>query len=526
MKRLFFITLFLLSFLFYWATAQSIENRSEADDAFEYATMVESDDHPWLYHPHHLLYGPSMQTGYRLLQSIGYQGRPFSMMMMVSALSAAGSLFFFFSFCYRRFSLRPVSSLLATALMATSYGFWRYAAEAEIVLPAAFLSLIALYYATAPEPRRTTMVLALLFSVLSVLMHIMNAVVVFVAIPCFYLIRHAWKMALLHVVLSAGVISAVYWGIGMFHPMYSGGSAQFMAIGLGSFVKAAVALTQCIVSADFVLGMESVRAFLGQLFAARMLEEEFYMGARLSRGLVLFSMLTYIAFTLLCVSCLLRAAWIWKNMVTHRDRFQVPKGMATLLVALVWFIGYAGLLLLIEPGNPELWVMGLIPLWLLFCGAVLLPLTVDNRLWLPFAMLLILFIHNGKGGIGVLGDPEKDYQSQKAAWILEHATAGDIIVTAADPVFIRYLRYHHSGAIAYLYDLPLEELEAGRVPDSEGTVYIMGDVFEQIRSLQVRFPERSALIKEYAESIYPDVELVVDNEFGGIYMLQSQADSL
>ena len=81
--------------------------------------------------------------------------------------------------------------------------------------------------------------------------------------------------------------------------------------------------------------------------------------------------------------------------------------MATVVVAILWFLGYAGLLLCIEPGNPELWVMGLIPLWLVFCGVVLLPLTVDNRLWLPFAMLLMLFVHNGAGGIGVLGDPAK-----------------------------------------------------------------------------------------------------------------------
>src|SRR5690606_32061048 len=107
-------------------TSNYIENRTEAEDAFEYATMVESGEHPWLYHPHHLLYGPSMQAGYKAFQAMGFEGRAFGFLMMVSSVSAAGSLFFFFLFCYRRFSLRPVSSLMPTGLLAVSYGFWRY----------------------------------------------------------------------------------------------------------------------------------------------------------------------------------------------------------------------------------------------------------------------------------------------------------------------------------------------------------------------------------------------------------------
>jgi len=521
MKKIFYILLCILSFLFYWGTSQYIENRTEAEDAFEYATMVESEGHAWLYHPHHLLYGPSMQWGYKTLQSVGFEGRAVDVLMLISSLSAAGSLFFFFLFCYRRFSLRPVSSLMVTGLLATSYGFWRYAAEAEIVLPASLLVLIALYYATDPEPRRRIFLIAITFSVLAVLMHIMNAVAVFVAIPCFYLLRRRWKAAGLHVVLCAGIVASVFWGVAQSHTLYSGGGARFIGIGLSSFVKAMVALGQCVVSGDFVLGFRSVRVFLGELFASRMLSEEFFLGEQLSRSLVLFSLLTYALVALVFVGCLSRAAWIWKNRIQHRDRFQLPSGMATLVVAAIWFFGYAGLLLFIEPGNPELWVMGLIPLWLLFCGLVLLPLTVDNRLWLPFAMLLLLFVHNGIGGIGVLGDSAKDYNQQKAAWVLNEATPNDLVVTAENPVFVRYLRYHSTAEVLDLNSTSAEQL-AVAIQEAQ-SVFILNDVFDYPRSMRVRFPAMAKQVDQQAVELRIHSEMRIDNEFGGVWELRQGA---
>lgn len=516
MKKIFYVLLCVLSFLFYWGTSQYIENRTEAEDAFEYATMVESEGHAWLYHPHHLLYGPSMQLGYKTLQSVGFEGRAVDVLICVSSLSAAGSLFFFFLFCYRRFSLRPVSSLMVTGMLATSYGFWRYAAEAEIVLPASFLVLIALYYATDSEPKRRTFLIATTFSVLAVLMHIMNAVAVFVAIPCFYLLRRRWKVAGLHVVLCAGIVVSVFWGVAQSYTLYSGGEAQFIGIGFSSFVKATIALGQCVVSGDFVLGFRSVRVFLGELFASRMLSEEFFLGERLSRPLVLFSLLTYVLVALFFMGCLFRATWIWKNRIQHRDRFQLPSGMATLVVAAIWFFGYAGLLLCIEPGNPELWVMGLVPLWLLFCGLVLLPLTVDNRLWLPFAMLLLLLVHNG-GGISVLGDSAKDYNQQKAAWVLNEATTNDLVVTAGNPVFVRYLSYHSKAEVLDLNSSSSEQLGVS-IREAQ-SIFILNDVFDYPRSMRVRFPAMADKIDQYAIELKPHSRRLVENEFGGVWEL-------
>jgi len=523
MKRIFYILLFVLSFLFYWGTGHGIENRTEAEDVYEYALMVEQGaDHPWFYHEHHLLYAPMMKAGYVAMKTLGYEGRAILVMRLLSALSAAGTLFFFFLFCYKRYSLRPVSSLLATAFMGLSYGFWRYSAESEIPLIASFFVTAALYFSTDEDARKRTFVLSIIFSVLAVMMHLMNVVAVLVAIPAFYLVRRRVKAMGVHVLLCLLLISGIYFLTAQFAHVHGSGGARLSMVGLGSLVKACVAFVQCLISSEFMLGFKSVRAFLAELFAGRMLQEEFYLGSRLPRLHVLFALFTYCSFFILFFFCIGRAAWLWKNIAENRKQYSLPRGLIALVSPALFFLGYGVLLLFIEPGNPELWIMGLIPFALFFCGVVLLPLTVDNRLWLPFLMVVVLFIHNAEA-IRMLHDPEKDYQRQKTAPMLEFVDESDLIVTAGNPVFERYLRYHVKGEVLYLYNLTNAELAEGHLPEVDGQIYVLGDVFEQPKSLTVRFPQRSKEIEVFAHGIKDRVSPVYSDEFGGVYRLETNS---
>ncbi len=520
MKRLFCILLFTFSFLFYWNTGRSIENRTEAEDVYEYALMVEQGaEHPWFYHAHHLLYGPLMREAYRTAQAFGYDGRAIDVMRLISALATAGTLFFFFCFCYKRYSLRPVSSLLATAFLGLSYGFWRYAAESEIPLIASFFITAALYYATDPEGRKRDFIWAILFSVMAVLIHIMNAVAVFVAIPAFYLIRGRFKALSIHLLLCAFFSIGIYVWADQVVEIHGNGRAHFSMINFGTFIKAAIAFVQCVISCDFMLGFSSVRAFLAELFASRMLLDEFYLGMRLSRIHILFSTLTYILFFTLFGACLGRAFWLWKNIAMKQERFHLPRGLKTLITPALFLAGYGTLLLFIEPGNPELWVIGLIPFSLLFCGVVLLPLTADNRLWIPFLMVVVLLVHNA-GAVRMLQKVDGDYQQNKAILVFEHADENDVVITAGNPVFERYLRYHFKGTVLYLYNMNADELGRAHIPDAEGEIYVLGDVFEQPASLKVRFPGKTAEIEVFADQIKSNVKLIQDDHFGGIYRLE------
>jgi len=514
-------------FLFYWNTG--IANHTEADDAFEYASMVETQNHEWLYHPHHLLYGVSTKAIYNGLQALGYGGRAYSLLAFLSSLSAAGAVFLFFRFCYRRYSMRPVSSMFAAGLLALSYGFWRYANEAEVILPAGFFVLWAVFLATAPQLRTGQVVIAALISGVSVLFHVLNGVPVFLALPLFYLLKKEPRHACVHMMIAGSVVLAAYLLVFSLEPdkIFNKG-VPFVASHLewSFLIKGVIGLGQCVVSGNFLFGFEWFAQKMGELFPYRMLAEEAYMGRHMS---MLYRIVPVITLSLLLVAVgygLFRAISSWRNAF-RTDRMKVMLmvgGWQTIVVIGLWFVVYASAILFLEPGNPEVWVLGLIPFWLLVCGLVISPIARANELWVVLAMLVFLGLHNYFGGIGILKNPETDYNIQKAKWVLGHAKKSDLIMTAENPVFVRYLKYSSSATVADLNQSEPDEL-AEQI-DSAEQVFVFNDVFEYPASMRVRFPSMAERVDRYAAEFLPHSRKLSDNDFGGVWELMRDAPLL
>ncbi|MCF7848799.1 MAG: hypothetical protein K9M45_08125 [Kiritimatiellales bacterium] len=526
MRRIFHILLFVSAFLFFWNSG--VVNHTEADDAFEYAYQVEMDGHDWLYHPHHLLYGAATKGIYNGLQAIGYSDRAYPLLVFFSSLSAAGAVFLFYRFCYRRYSMRPVSSLFAAGLMALSYGFWRYAVEAEVILPASFLVLLAVFLATAPKKSLNMVLLAAFISGVSALFHVMNGVPVFIIIPLFYLLNGKLRYAVWHEVVAGTVVLFAYAWIFYFE------SSQVFSLGLpplserlewNLFPKGLIGLSQCLVSGNFLFSFPAVSDWLLQLFPSRMLMEEVYLGRSLSMVQRIVPLMTLVLLSGMSLYGVVRAGSAWRKAVRDErtNVLMMVGGWQTIFVIALWFILYAGALLLMEPGNPEVWVMGLIPFWLLVCGLIIAPLARANKLWIVMLILIFLGLHNYVGGIGLLKHPESDYNIQKSAWVLEHATEGDIILTAENPVFVRYLKYHSKAEVIDLNQSSSRDWQTRAISASK--VYILNDVFEYPASMKVRFPSQAKRVETLSRQLRPHVGRLLDNEFGGIWLLEKQGSS-
>ena len=517
MKLVLYIAIFISTFSFYWSSSNYIENRTEAEDVYEYALMIEDGkDHPWFFHKHHLIYAPLIKGFYETVKFLGSNLDSLGIMRLVSSLSAVVTLFFFFLFCYKRFSLRPVSSLLATVFYGFSYGFWRYAAEAEIPLLASAFITSALYFATAEKDCNKTFTLTIFVSVLAVLIHIMNAVAVFIAIPMFYLFKKRTIKIVLHLSICLFFVISTYIYCSNISELYGNTALNIQRVSFGSFFKGMIAFIECIISSDFVMGYRSVRAFLLELFAGRVLLEEVFYGERLVRSHVLFSTFTFFAFFILLLICVFRSIWVWRNTISSNNH--LPDGIKTLLIPILFFLGYGAVLLFIEPGNPELWVMGLMPFCLLLCGTVFLPLTEDNKLWLPLLMILILLLHNSLR-MQQLKDPIKDYQKMKTSNILKIATQDDVIITAGNPVFERYLRYHFPGEVLYFFGQSESSLRKSINDIESGNIFILGDALNIHRSLLIRFPKKCKNIKTFIDTLNISKEPAFNDDFGGMYLL-------
>lgn len=529
MKILLYSLVFAVIAFFCWNTG--IINRTEADDAFDYAWQAEQGGLEGLYHPHHLLYGSMAKGLYSSARAVGYEGRAYPLLRALSAFSAAGTLLFFFRFCRRRLAMPWFRAWLGSGLLLFSYGFWRYANEAEVILPACFFVLWAFHRVSCPGQRTVQALAAGVLCGVAVLVHIMNLIPILLAVPLLYLADKNPKGLGLCWLSATAILAAGYGLVLCSYPdFFLYGGDFHPAITRETLFRGGIGFSQSVVSANFMLGYQTVREALVNLFPSRMLTEEFYLGEHLPMGLVISASLSM---GLLLVSLfitlfyalrnLIRIGWsgVRKVSAVPADKWGPP------VAATVWFGGYALAVCLIEPENPEVWGMGLVPFWLMFCGWIVARRSILSRLWPVVLLAGLLWFHNYIGGILPLRNPEADYNRQKAAWIIQHAVAGDVVLTAGSPVFERYLRYYCRAQVDYLYEWAPEQFlqdifTSGNTAEAHqsGTVYLFADVLYPPHSLALRFPSAAAAIAGFSEKLRPVVTQLRQDEFGGVYALK------
>ena len=100
---------------------------------------------------------------------------------------------------------------------------------------------------------------------------------------------------------------------------------------------------------------------------------------------------------------------------------------------------------------------------------------------------------------------------------MNNAARGDVVVTAGNPVFVRYLVYHTPAHIVDLNSSQQEDVERSLV--SAERIFILNDVFDYPPSMKVRFPSNAKQVARYAVELKPNSRRLLDNEFGGIWEL-------
>ena len=354
-------------------------------------------------------------------------------------------------------------------------------------------------------------------------MHIMNAVPVFIAIPLFYMLNHRFRYAVYHCLIAGALVVCAYLWVYTFRSSYALPGAvgpMLNRFEWSLFPKGLIGLGQCLISGNFLFGYDWFVNRLVDLFPSRMLAEEVYMGQQMSAAQYMVPVVSLILLLASVGYGLFRAVVAWRKAF-RTDRLHamlMVGGWQTIAVIGLWFAVYALAILYLEPGNPEVWVLGLIPFWLLVCGLVISPIAHANELWVVLVILLFLGFHNYLGGISILKDPATDYNQQKAAWVLEHAGENDVIITAGNPVFLRYLNYYAASKVTDLNYVGEEGLEF--LFDDVQRVYVLNDVFDYPPSMRIRFPEVAKTIDAYAVELKPHADKIVDDEFGGVWELR------
>ena len=514
MSRLKTIVGFFLILLFFVLVAPG--NHSEAEDAFEYARLIEQGQGAHLFHPHHLLFLPLERGIFKLAQSLGYTGRSYFVAQAVSMLSGAWVLFCFFGMLGRfQQSAEESSPLLPwipTAGLLFSYGFLRYACEVEIYLPAMAFAALAVGAALRGAESRLWFWAGVSLSSLALLTHVLNAGVALVAVPLIYLLLFKnRKRALFHALFTLLFVGGIYFWIhttwGTFHPEVKTGET---GLSIRTLWKAAVGLGQCLLSANFFFAYTPIAEKLQELFPYRMFAEELFMAAQMP---VWIKFLAPWSFLLALTGLLGGTTYLLVRLFKLGIKGLREKALTPpFWIFGAWLGGTVAPTLWLEPSNPELWVMALLPLWGLFF--VLLSATKPSPRTLRIISLAVvcLGLHNVLAGMGTIHSKQSDYNFCKAKWILNQAQAGDVLHTADSFVFSFYLDYW-SGKEVEVRNLNTQEWKSGK------TTYLLDDLFHPISSILLRYPEFASRLAQTRAELQPLCQKVHEDSFGGVWIV-------
>ena len=487
-------------------------NHSEAEDAFEYSRLIEGGRDAVLFHPHHLLYLPLQKAVFQTVGVLGYGGRSYYVARAVSMVGASLALFLFYLIACRLQGWAGGPSdrrlpLISTLGLLCSYGFVRYACEVEIYIPAMALALAAVYSALRAAASNRWFAAGIVFAALAVLMHTINAAVALVVLPSIYLlVFRQWKRAALHAVATLAIVGLVYLAVqniwGTFHPPVD--SASEGGLQPGTIGKAMVGFGQCILSANFVFAYETVAEKLQALFPYRVFTEELFAAAHMPPWLKAIAPVTFV----FALAGLIGAAGFLFFNGLRRRVFSW-----TFFVLLLWLGGTMFPTLLLEPSNPELWILALAPLWAVFLWLAATLHGSGKAMRLFALMVCLLGAHNLVAGMGSMRDREGDYNFKKAEWVLRQATPNDVLNTSDSFVFTFYLNYWSQ---AETRNINTQGWKSG------ATTYVFGDVFSPPAAIGVRYPEFAEKVAATATELKLLCRKIHDDQFGGIWIVDPQ----
>lgn len=444
------IWLFLLVFgVFYSLTMAS--NFSETDDVFAFAYRTEnfifshiSDPRLMLYH---MLNRGLYLSANGLLSPFDLNVSSIVTMRILSVVCAALSLLLMFRIMLLNFKLSPQTSLMGTLLLAFSYGFWRYAAEAEVYIPAIMLCLIIFHLLATENTISASKSAGLGFGAgLTILFYQPAVIPLMFAFPFLLLSKDGWPKMLLYCVTgSVTVLLGYLWGYWLYWPQpvditqfvafLSQRSEEFMVPSLSvktvivSMAQSVFSIGHDFTSANWVFAWTPIANYVQTLFPNNVLIEEIFLAKQVGA----------LKYPLLILQALLVAVllWIVAKAVPLLTQLRLPRSG---WVILIWVLINGAIIGRLNPAGLEAWIMVFPGLILLASFFIIEPLIRTHRSVLVVLVALLL-CQNALGGMYLVSDAESDYHQVKGRWVIENSSPDDLLIVAGDASLTEAMRY-------------------------------------------------------------------------------------
>ncbi|WP_416308173.1 protein O-mannosyl-transferase family [Neptunicella sp. SCSIO 80796] len=452
------LIVFVLFTAFYLLTMAG--NLSETDDVYAFAYRTEQFSFSHVSDPRLMLFHMLSKVVYIAINALsGLLDMTVSAlfsMRLFSACCAAISLLLLLRILYRDFKLSPQAAVLGSLLLAFSYGFWRYAAEAEVYIAATALCLLIFHLMLTP--RWQSLKYQLLVGVLaglSILFYQPDAIPLLFAFPLLTL-GGGQIIAVGGYYCAAGctLLAGYLWGFWLFWPeplsldsfiqFLSQRSEEFMVPAMSfmtvivSMLRALFALSHDTVSTNWIFSFHAVQQFIHWLFPQNVITEEIFLAKSIGPWRYLFA-----------VSHILLIGIILFLLASRLPKVRFSQISRQVWVVVIWVLINGAIIGRLNPAGTEAWIMLLAPLTILVSLWIIQPLLDTHKKTLVL-LVSLLFAHNLLAGMLLVHNPGEEYHRIKGKWVIEHATADDLVIVSGDAGFAEALRYLSPAKILYI----------------------------------------------------------------------------
>lgn len=453
--------LFLVLTAFYLLTAAG--NISETDDVYAFAYRAENFPLDYLSDPRLMLYHISTRLLFLASGAAGWEVSALSLMRGASAVCAAASLLLLMRILVEDLKLSAQTAVAGAFVLGCSYGFWRYAAEAEVYIPAILLILLVFHglYRIAEEPRSFLRGFLLaagwgMLAGLTVLFYQPSVIPLFFAFPFLLLSRAGIVHLAVYGALGVAVVLTGYllgfWAfwteplsVSAFEAFLSQRSGEFIVPTLTlktlivSIVRSAFALGHDLMSVNWIFAFDPVVALIQRAFSYNVIDEEVFLAKRAG-------VLVYIPLITMAALGVVALRILWVLRLPHLALFR----QRPLAVILIWTLINGAIVGRLNPAGLEAWIMLFPPLVLMFSALVAEPcLRRGQGVWIGgFAALL--FLHNAVGGMALVRDPDNEFARVAGAWAIAEAEPVDLVIITGDASLVESLRYLSQAQVAFV----------------------------------------------------------------------------
>jgi len=261
-------------------------NHTESDDAFDYAFTSKSSDALTIFYPRHLLYRPFVHICVSIFNSIGIIRDSHSVLIFISIITSTLTLLLYIIILHKHFNFQLKLTLLSSLFLFFSYGFWRYAVEAEIYALAGLMTTLLLYLSLREKQTYFSLLLLSVVASLSIFFHIVSVIPAFIASILLFTRTKKVLFSIFYSLVVSTIVLLIYlliFGSNFLNELIgsaTGGGVYLHegGITISNILKAFIGFGQNLYCGNFLFVNETTRSFITNLFPYRMLEDDIFMG--------------------------------------------------------------------------------------------------------------------------------------------------------------------------------------------------------------------------------------------------------